>query len=234
MKHPSSHFILLVSFVNVHAGWNCFKNCKKEKPSPQPTPSICLKPPVLGYCKPLLNAWYYDNNKRQCVKVDPTLCGTGSNLFGTLEQCKKVCEHPVGQAQIICLTPPVLASSSPLLQSWYFEVDCACCKRLNYTLGAASSNKFETEKKCQEFCQPNHKPKAVCSAIPESQLCLLTKRFFKNWYFDASKNTCHRFGKGRCAKNSNGFTSFKTCMKRCSCFKHTAWNETATSHRKPE
>ncbi|XP_065311357.1 kunitz-type serine protease inhibitor A-like [Dermacentor albipictus] len=219
MKHLSSHLTLLVCVVHAHAGFNCFKDCYREKPVPHPTPSICLKPPVLGYCKPLLNAWYFDYNKKECVKVDPSLCGTGRNLFGTSEQCKKTCERPVGQAQIICLTPPVLASARPLLQSWYFEIECACCKRLNYTLGAASVNKFSTETKCQEVCKPNHKPKVVCSLVPESQWCFLTPRLFMSWYFDPTRNTCARFPKARCAKNRNGFTSLKKCMTRCSCFK---------------
>ncbi|XP_075555450.1 actinia tenebrosa protease inhibitors-like isoform X3 [Dermacentor variabilis] len=230
-----NHFTTCEACMTACSRLNCFKNCKREKPVPQPTPSICLKPPVLGYCKPLGRAWYFDHHKKECVKVDPALCGTGSNLFGTLEQCKKVCEHPVGQAQIICLTPPVLASSRPLLQSWYFEVDCACCKRLNYTLGAASGNKFSTEIKCQELCKPNHKPKAVCSLVAESQWCLLTTKIFKHWYFDSTKNTCHRFSKGRCAKNSNGFTSLNKCMTRCSCFKPaTTLNETQPEPKKRE
>ncbi|KAL1468973.1 hypothetical protein MTO96_041127 [Rhipicephalus appendiculatus] len=89
-------------------GWNCFKNCRTRKPTHFPTPNNCLKLPILGYCNPLHKAWYFDYSKKKCTKVDPSLCGTGKNLFGSEEHCKQACVNPVGQAQIICLTRPVL------------------------------------------------------------------------------------------------------------------------------
>nr|XP_050036909.1 amblin-like isoform X1 [Dermacentor andersoni] len=234
MKHLSSHLTLLVCVVHAHAGFNCFKNCKREKPVPHPTPSICLKTPVLGRCKPLLNNWYFDHYFKECVKVNPTLCGTGNNLFGTLERCKKVCERAVGPAQI-CLTPPRFASARPLLQHWYFSVECACCKRLNYTLGSASRNRFSSELKCQEVCIPNRNPTAVCSLTPVSEGCLRFKKRLKQWYFNATRNTCRRFSNGGCAHNRNGFTSFNMCMARCSCFKpEETLDETQAEHTELE
>uniref|UniRef100_A0A224YB58 Pancreatic trypsin inhibitor n=1 Tax=Rhipicephalus zambeziensis TaxID=60191 RepID=A0A224YB58_9ACAR len=217
MELQSCALVLLLCTLQVQ-GWNCFKNCKtkKKKPTHLPTPSECLKPPILGYCTPLMSAWYYDHNNKKCRKVDPTLCGTGRNLFGTEQQCHKVCHNPVGYAQVVCLIPPVLVSSSALLQTWYFDIGCSCCKRLNYTLGAASSNSFASEEKCQQTCQPNIQQKAICSIKPLSERCLISRLY---WYFDWKHNNCFRFSNKRCAKNKNGFGSYKKCMERCSCFK---------------
>ncbi|KAL1473238.1 hypothetical protein MTO96_038823 [Rhipicephalus appendiculatus] len=86
---------------------------REKKPTYLPTPSQCVKPPILGYCTPLVKAWFYDHNRKICTRVDPSLCGTGKNLFATEEQCTKVCTNPVGHAQVLCLIRPVLAPQVP-------------------------------------------------------------------------------------------------------------------------
>ncbi|XP_075721713.1 carboxypeptidase inhibitor SmCI-like isoform X1 [Rhipicephalus microplus] len=229
MKVQSCMLILLCT-LQAH-GWNCFKNCRTKKPTHLPTPSTCLNPPVLGYCNPLLEAWHYDHNKGRCTKVNPSLCGTGKNLFGKESHCLQACSNPVGLAQIFCLIPPVLVSSSPFLLGWYFEVKCSCCRQFNYTLGSASANKFSSELQCQQVCQPNKSPKAVCSLEPIAERCLLTRN---HWYFDKTKNRCFRFRHGKCAKNRNGFRTLVRCMERCSYFLPTTVSNSASASKEPE
>ncbi|XP_037499470.1 papilin [Rhipicephalus sanguineus] len=230
MRVISCMLVFLLCTQHVH-GWNCFKNCRTKKPTPLPTPSTCLKLPILGYCTPLIEAWYYDYKHKKCTKVNPSLCGAGKNLFGNELHCKQACANPVGPAQIVCLTPPVLVSSSPFLLGWYFEIKCSCCRRFNYTLGSASANKFSTELQCQQVCQPNKTPKAVCSQKPVPQRCLLQKL---HWYFDQRRNMCFRFAQGKCAKNRNGFKSFTKCMERCSYYLPTTVSNNATENQGPE
>ncbi|XP_075721714.1 BPTI/Kunitz domain-containing protein-like isoform X2 [Rhipicephalus microplus] len=149
MKVQSCMLILLCT-LQAH-GWNCFKNCRTKKPTHLPTPSTCLNPPVLGYCNPLLEAWHYDHNKGRCTKVNPSLCGTGKNLFGKESHCLQACSTNKSP-KAVCSLEPIAERCLLTRNHWYFDKTKNRCFRFRHGKCAKNRNGFRTLVRCMERC----------------------------------------------------------------------------------
>ncbi|XP_075555469.1 boophilin-G2-like [Dermacentor variabilis] len=181
-------------------------------------PKRCLKPPVLGICRPFNKVYYFDYDSYKCRKLKWGICIGGNNHFPTQDQCQETCIRREGRKSRSCLEKAETCSCTPQMRSWYFDAKSNHCKMFNHTECAGGSNRFETEKKCMELCQPMTKPtkqKAVCSEDPKPGWwwCWFKKT---KWYFDVQANTCRQFEGRKCGKGANGFPSFEACMERCS------------------
>lgn len=210
-----ANIILLASVIYVH-GFSMFKSGKGTKGVKAPLenlPKACGKPPFVGVCHPLKEAWYYEQNTNCCKMLQSGTCAGGNNLFPTMKKCMKECMPLTPRNSRICLQRPVVGTCAPHLVAWYFDPESSYCKMFNHTICGGGPNLFLTEMKCQQFCLPKEKPRAYCSMTPTPGKCWGGKR---HWYFDEKTNNCYLFAGKRCGKNNNAFSSYAKCMQRCS------------------
>ncbi|XP_050036907.2 tissue factor pathway inhibitor 2-like [Dermacentor andersoni] len=210
-----ANVIVLVCLICVH-GFSMFKSGKGTNGVKAPLenlPKPCRKPPFVGVCHPLKEAWYYEQNSNCCKMLQPGTCAGGNNLFPTMKKCMKECMPLTPRNSRTCLQRPVEGTCAPLLVAWYFDTESSYCKMFNHTICGGGPNLFLTEMKCQQACLPKEKPKAYCSMAPTPGKCWGGKR---HWYFDEKTNNCHLFAGKRCGKNNNAFSSYLKCMQRCS------------------
>nr|XP_050036904.1 papilin-like [Dermacentor andersoni] len=173
----------------------------------------CTKPPFVGICHPLTEAWYYDAQGNTCKMLTPGVCAGGNNLFPSMKKCMKQCVPLTQSSSKVCLQPPVVGPCGPVQVSWYFEPETMFCKMFNHTICGGVGNAFRSELKCQEVCLPTQKPEVFCSKPPKPGRCLFAK---KRYYFDDKKNGCFMFPENKCGSNRNGFAKWEKCMLRCS------------------
>ncbi|XP_075554160.1 tissue factor pathway inhibitor 2-like [Dermacentor variabilis] len=178
----------------------------------------CTKPPFVGVCHPLTEAYYYDAQTNNCKMLPPGVCAGGNNLFPSMKRCAKQCVPLTPSSSKVCLQPPVVGPCGPLQVSWYFDPQTMFCKMFNHTICGGVGNAFRSELKCQEMCLPTQKPEAFCSKPPKPGRCFLAK---KRYYFDDIRNGCFMFAENKCGSNRNGFSKWEKCMQRCSYTKST-------------
>uniref|UniRef100_A0A131Z4W9 Pancreatic trypsin inhibitor n=1 Tax=Rhipicephalus appendiculatus TaxID=34631 RepID=A0A131Z4W9_RHIAP len=205
-------FLILIN-VNFIYGRTWFKDSKKENGLIKKQQKACYKPPFVGVCHPLNEAWYYDKNDNSCKMLKRGTCAGGNNLFPTLKRCTKSCIPLTPNNSPMCLQRPVIGSCAPIIVSWFYDERSDNCKMFNHTICGGGANMFLTEMKCQAICRLKKKPKPVCSLKPSPGRCFLAK---KRWFFNEKDNTCREFAKKRCGSNDNAFSTKLKCLERCS------------------
>uniref|UniRef100_L7LR14 Putative trilaris n=1 Tax=Rhipicephalus pulchellus TaxID=72859 RepID=L7LR14_RHIPC len=213
--------LVVLICVNYIYGSSWFKDTKKENGLTKEQLKACSKPPFVGVCHPLNEAWYYDKKDNSCKLLKRGTCAGGNNLFPTMKRCMKSCIPLTPNNSPTCLQRPVIGSCAPVIVAWYYDATSGFCKMFNHTICGGGPNMFLTEMKCQSACRLNKKPKAVCSLKPSPGRCLFANR---RWYFSETDNTCRLFLKKRCGSNDNAFATQMKCLERCSYNKATCVN----------
>uniref|UniRef100_A0A224YFS0 Tissue factor pathway inhibitor n=1 Tax=Rhipicephalus zambeziensis TaxID=60191 RepID=A0A224YFS0_9ACAR len=96
-----------------------------------------------------------------------------------------------------CMLPPEKGYCRAFMPTYFFDYKDKLCKIFIYGGCGGNENQFKDEKKCQEVCLPQKRPKRVCS-LPRSSA--KGGRLCRHWYFDQNFGTCSRFGSHECAK----------------------------------
>lgn len=210
--------LILIGANYIHGdAW--YTGAKNEHGYLKKPPKACWKPPFIGVCHPLTEAWYYDKMSNSCKMLSRGTCAGGNNLFATMKRCMKQCIPLTPTNSEVCLQRPTVGSCGPVVVSWFYDHEKKHCKMFNHTICGGGGNSFLTELKCQTICRPEKKPKAVCSLTPKPGRCLFARR---KWMFNEKKNMCELFPNQRCGSNDNAFSSKKKCMERCSYLKATS------------
>nr|XP_050036893.1 amblin-like isoform X1 [Dermacentor andersoni] len=205
----SSSVILLVTVTYIHAA----PGGPPSKQPPKLPPPICMKPPVLGLCQPLNQSWYFEPRHNRCNMFSMGACGGGPNRFPSEKKCMTTCAQSKGKVPPMCLQKPLTGDCEAKRHAWYFDHRKRECKMFTHGTCDSGSNYFASERKCKEVCLQVKNPVLVCSDKPRSGYCFGLNTY---WYFDQNKNNCYHFKGWWCAKNANGFISYKVCMDRCS------------------
>nr|XP_050036912.1 uncharacterized protein LOC126533760 [Dermacentor andersoni] len=113
----------------------------------------------------------------------------------------------------LCTKPWDRGPCGANVSNWFHDNKYHECKVFNYGGCRGNGNRFWTEKKCLERCEPPERRRLVCSADPEPKPC---KGILKWWFYSPGDKTCHRLPAGLCPSSPNKFLLCEKCMRRCS------------------
>uniref|UniRef100_A0A6G5A9C5 Putative bovine pancreatic trypsin inhibitor n=1 Tax=Rhipicephalus microplus TaxID=6941 RepID=A0A6G5A9C5_RHIMP len=95
----------------------CMKECHilNHKSS-----KICLAPPAIGQCGPVVVSYYYDSQGNHCKAFNRTLCGGGGNSFVTEIECLTTC-RPNKKPEPRCSISPKAGRCFLARKYYYFD-----------------------------------------------------------------------------------------------------------------
>jgi papilin len=94
--------------------------------------------------------------------------------------------------------------------SWTYNQMKQTCVKFVYSGVGGNDNNFQTEKECEEKCEPKLLP---CEQKPGVRgLC---KAYMPMYTYDPAQGGCVKFIYGGCGGNSNRFPDLQTCIDKC-------------------
>ncbi|XP_049526501.1 papilin-like isoform X2 [Dermacentor silvarum] len=195
---------------------SCQQVCLPEKVPKR----YCGAQPILSPCAGGTQDWYFHPHRRICLPYPTGRCGKKeNNTFKSCVECMNRCtaqDAKTKQAPIqpeMCSKPWDRGPCNANVSYWYHDNKYHECKMFKYGGCRGNSNRFWTEKKCLERCEPEERRKLVCSVNPEPKPC---NRLLRWWFFNPINNTCHQLPRGLCPSTPNSFLLCEKCMRRCS------------------
>lgn len=171
----------------------------------------CFLPKVVGPCKGVYPAWYYNPNSDACESFTYSGCLGNNNRFTSKEQCERTCIHEGFQDPCEQYSDPGPCKKS--YQRWYFSKSELACKPFIYGGCKGNDNNFATEKECIHKCAAFYKEEEdICHQPQEIGSCY---HFRERWFFNANEERCQRFYYSGCGGNDNNFASLAECEKQC-------------------
>ncbi|CAG2108765.1 unnamed protein product [Medioppia subpectinata] len=138
----------------------------------------CLLRPESGDCKALMQRWYYDISRRDCVHFIYGGCDGNDNNFKSKLQCQKSCRgkprpHRHNNRQLVGTENCELAVDSGECDAhyelWFYDSEDNECKTFTYNGCAGNANKFMTKQLCERFCVKKAGPPVITAGLlPES------------------------------------------------------------------
>uniref|UniRef100_L7LQU7 Putative trilaris n=1 Tax=Rhipicephalus pulchellus TaxID=72859 RepID=L7LQU7_RHIPC len=121
---------------------------------------VCLLPPVVGPCDPVVVSWYYDPEIDRCKAFNRTICGGGGNCYLTEMKCQWEC-RPKKTPEAKCSKPPKAGLCFISRNHYYFDEKSNQCLRFANNKCGSNRNAFPSVKKCLQRCSYN-KPTVPC------------------------------------------------------------------------
>ncbi|XP_049522776.1 tissue factor pathway inhibitor 2-like [Dermacentor silvarum] len=124
-------------------------------------------------------------------------------------------KKPGPQLPSFCTKTPFLASCRPITPTWYYDFHEKRCKPLNAGICSGGNNKFATERKCKEICEPRSKQiPQICQKPPVMVQC---GQVYHAWYYDPNSTSCKMFTYSASACNAidNRFLTELKCQSVC-------------------
>uniref|UniRef100_A0A6G5A9S5 Putative bovine pancreatic trypsin inhibitor n=1 Tax=Rhipicephalus microplus TaxID=6941 RepID=A0A6G5A9S5_RHIMP len=81
---------------------------------------VCLSPPVVGPCGPVVVSWYYDPDTDHCKAFNRTICGGGGNNYLTELKCQWEC-RPKKKPEAKCSKLPKAGLCFISRRHFYFD-----------------------------------------------------------------------------------------------------------------
>ncbi|XP_037499551.1 papilin [Rhipicephalus sanguineus] len=126
----------------------CMKECQLLT---QKKSKICLWPPTVGPCGPVVVSWYYDQGIDRCKAFNRTICGGGGNSYLTELKCQFEC-RPTVKAEARCSKPPKPGMCFVAQKRFYFDDRINECVQFPNNKCGKNRNAFRSAKKCRERC----------------------------------------------------------------------------------
>ncbi|XP_037501819.1 kunitz-type serine protease inhibitor A-like isoform X2 [Rhipicephalus sanguineus] len=112
----------------------------------------CMKPPVFGSCRALLQTWRYDSMSGHCKMLNYTICSLGITETATEEACLMACKGKKDLKIICSLTPRSTPCNFLHKLQWFFDARKNKCLQFPKGQCAKIANGFPTKEKCLERC----------------------------------------------------------------------------------
>uniref|UniRef100_V5HYP7 Putative tick kunitz 84 n=1 Tax=Ixodes ricinus TaxID=34613 RepID=V5HYP7_IXORI len=93
---------------------------------------------------------------------------------------------------------------------YYYNRTTGNCSKGSGSECAGSSNHFENQSQCEEWCK--NAPKPPCSLEKHPGL---GRAYQEVWGFDVDEGNCTKFVYGNFGGNNNRFDSYEECNKTC-------------------
>lgn len=192
----------------------CEQHCRGNKVLEHLTPAeACFLPKKVGSCRAAFPRWYFNKEKKSCVKFTYGGCNGNANNFFTHSECEEFCQDFLMDR---CRQPIIPASNKSCDheekgQRYGYNKVTRKCERFLYSSCKENTNNFLTRKECLLICASN----SPC--LRETKYH--NSRFYESYFYDANHDECRTtttfWYKRKVWPNDNRFREFNECIKEC-------------------
>ncbi|XP_059610565.1 papilin isoform X4 [Phlebotomus argentipes] len=183
-----------------------FEGCDEVPSTPQ---KACGLSRDAGPCKNFTVKSFFDAEYGGCSRFWYGGCEGNENRFNSIEECKTVCEEPVGKEA--CHLPKSHGPCTGYLPMWYYDSDRNQCTQFVWGGCLGNNNRFESLEECQSACVVDSSA-PPCEQPVDQGPC---QGAFERWYFDADSDVCRPFIYGGCRGNKNNYATEHSCHYHC-------------------
>ncbi|XP_055695924.1 papilin isoform X3 [Lutzomyia longipalpis] len=183
-----------------------FEGCDEIPSNPQ---KACGLPRDAGSCKNFTVKSFFDAEYGGCSRFWYGGCEGNDNRFNSIEECKTVCEEPIGKEA--CSLPKSHGPCTGYLPMWYYDSDRNQCTQFVWGGCLGNNNRFESLEECQTACVVDDSA-PPCEQPVDNGPC---NGEYERWYFDAEADICRPFIYGGCKGNKNNYASEHACHYHC-------------------
>ncbi|XP_037499871.1 collagen alpha-2(IX) chain-like [Rhipicephalus sanguineus] len=143
-----------------------FQKCMEEcQLLTQKKSKVCLWPPTVGPCGPVVVSWYYDAGIDRCKAFNRTICGGGGNCYVTELKCQFDC-RPSVKPEARCSQPPEPGRCFIAQKRYFFNDKTNECVPFPNNKCGKNRNAFRTLKRCKARCSYNKAASQISNQLP--------------------------------------------------------------------